>query len=148
MSDPYPHAAESDPIVQPPPPHAMPSPAGQPPASYSAPSSAPPAAPLATYGVPMMPVAPVQFVQVQPKGLSITAMVLGLVSIVGGFTVILPLGALIFGLVGLKKEPAGRGFAIVGVVVGGLTALFWLSLGGAILAGIGAMLAGTASAGY
>jgi hypothetical protein len=47
------------------------------------------------------------------------------------------------GITVMAVEPA----SIVGVVVGGLAALFRLSLGGAILASIGAMLAGTASVG-
>src|SRR5690606_30926914 len=62
----------------------------------------------------------VYVVQAQPKGFSVTALVLALVSIVFGFTLILPLAALIFGIIGAKKEPAGRGMAIVGIVIGAL----------------------------
>lgn len=69
-----------------------------------------------------------------PKALSVTALVLGLASIVFGFTFLVPLGALIFGIVGLKREPAGRGMAIVEIVIGGLFMLFWLTFGGVILA--------------
>jgi len=76
----------------------------------------------------------VYVVQAQPKGFSVTALVLALVSIVFGFTLILPLAALIFGIIGAKKEPAGRGMAIVGIVIGALDLLLWLILGGAIFA--------------
>lgn len=54
----------------------------------------------------------------QPRGLSITAMVLGLVSILFWFTFLVPIGALVLGIIGLKKEPAGRGMAITGIVLG------------------------------
>jgi hypothetical protein len=86
------------------------------------------------YNAPIayQPVYPVYLAQ--PKGFSVTALVLGLVSIVFGFTLLVPLSALIFGIVGLKREPAGRGMAIVGIVIGGLFMLFWLAFGGAILA--------------
>lgn len=54
------------------------------------------------------------------RGLSITAMVLGIVGIVGmiygGF--MLSIGAIIFGHIGRKKEPAGRGMALAGLVTG------------------------------
>ncbi|TQL46783.1 uncharacterized protein DUF4190 [Homoserinimonas aerilata] len=90
---------------------------------------------------------PVYFVQAPPRGLSVTSMVLGLASILFGFTFLVPLGALIFGIVGLKKEPAGRGMAITGIVIGALFMLFWVLLGGVILAAIGGLigLAGTTS---
>lgn len=69
----------------------------------------------------------------QPRGFSVTALILGLVSIVFGFTFLVPLGALIFGLIGVKREPSARGMAITGIVIGGAFMLFWLLLGGAIL---------------
>lgn len=76
----------------------------------------------------------------QPTGLSATALILGLVSIFFGFTFLVPLGALIFGIVALKREPAGRGMAITGIVIGALFMLFWVLFGGAILAVIFALL--------
>lgn len=103
------------------------------------------AAPSTTPAAYLMPAVPVQFVQVQPKGFSITAMVLALVSIFFGFTFFLPIAALIFGIIGAKKEPAGRGMAIFGIVVGGIAALFWIALGGLIFAFFGALFAGSAS---
>jgi hypothetical protein len=84
--------------------------------------------------------APIYVVQAQPKGFSVTALVLALVSIVFGFTLVLPLAALIFGIIGAKREPAGRGMAIVGIVIGALDLLVWLVLGGAIFAFLAAMV--------
>ena len=69
----------------------------------------------------------VTYVQVvsPPKSASITSMVLGLVSIVMGFTFFLPLLGLIFSFVGLAKEPAGRVYAIVGLLLNGFFILMW-----------------------
>lgn len=55
-----------------------------------------------------------------PRGLSITSMVLGIVGLVGFFLGggLLSVGAVIFGHIGLKREPAGRGMAIAGIVTG------------------------------
>jgi hypothetical protein len=64
----------------------------------------------------------------QPKGASVTAMVLGLVSLFLGFTFVVPIVGFIFGLVGLNKEPAGRGMAIAGLVLNGLMLLGWVLL--------------------
>jgi hypothetical protein len=60
-----------------------------------------------------------------PKGLSVTSMVLGLVSIVAGFTFLVPAVGFILGIVGLRKEPAGRGMAITGLVLNGLFVVGW-----------------------
>lgn len=55
-----------------------------------------------------------------PRGLSITAMVLGIVGLVGFVFggAFLSIGAVIFGHIGIRKEPAGRGMAIAGIVTG------------------------------
>jgi len=87
----------------------------------------------------------VYVVQSPPRGLSVTSLVLGLASIFFGFTFLVPLGALIFGIVGLKKEPAGKGMAVTGIVIGAAFMLFWILLGGVVIAAIGGLigLAGT-----
>ena len=77
-----------------------------------------------------------------PKGMSIASMVIGLVSIFLGFTFILPLIGFILGVVGLKKEPAGRGMAITGVVLSGLILAIWVVL---IFSGIGLVGLGLSS---
>ena len=68
---------------------------------------------------------PVYLAAPQPKGMSIASMVLALVSIVFGFTFLLPIAALILGIAGLRKEPAGRGMAMTGVIVSSLILLVW-----------------------
>jgi hypothetical protein len=66
--------------------------------------------------------------QPQPKGLSITALVLGLASILFGFTLLVPVGAVVFGIIGIRREPSARGMSITGVVLGGICLLGWLLL--------------------
>lgn len=70
---------------------------------------------------------PVSLYQVQqpPRGMSITSMVLGLASLVLGFTFLVPIIGFIFGVLGLKKEPAGRGMAIAGLILNGLFLVGW-----------------------
>jgi len=114
---------QSYPMSQPQPQPVQPPPGMQPPAGPAQP----------TYAVYVQQSAPV-YVKPEPRGFSVASMVLGLVSIVFGFTFVLPIAALIFGIIGMKREPAGRGMAIVGIIIGGIDLLFWLLLGGAIFA--------------
>lgn len=69
----------------------------------------------------------------QPRGLSITSLVLGLASFLFGFTFLVPLGAIIFGAMGLKREPAGKGMSIAGIILGAVCLVGWVLF--AILAG-------------
>ena len=75
-------------------------------------------------GQPYYPM-PVYLAAPEPKGMSIASMVLALVSIVFGFTFLLPIAALILGIAGLRKEPAGRGMAMTGVIISSLILLVW-----------------------
>ena len=62
----------------------------------------------------------------QKKGFSIAALVLGIISIVGlccCIGVFTAPFALIFGIVALAKKQGGKGMAITGIVLGGLTLL-------------------------
>ena len=68
-----------------------------------------------------------------PKSASITSMVLGLVSIVMGFTFFLPLIGLIFSFVGLAREPAGRAYAVTGLLLNGFFIAIWGFIVGALL---------------
>lgn len=63
-----------------------------------------------------------------PKGMSVASMVIGLVNIVFGWTFVLPIVGLILGIVGYRKEPAGRGMAITGIILSGLLVIGWLLL--------------------
>ncbi|MFK4298588.1 hypothetical protein ABH924_003759 [Arthrobacter sp. GAS37] len=80
------------------------------------------------------------FIQAQPKGMSVASMVLGLVSIFFGWTFLVPLLGLILGLVGIKKEPAGKGMAITGIILNGLMIAGWVFL---IVLLFGGMIWGT-----
>lgn len=66
----------------------------------------------------------------QPKGLSIASLVCGIVSVMLGFIMIPQIAAVITGHLGLRREPAGKGLAITGLVLGYLCllgyGLFWL----------------------
>ena len=79
--------------------------------------------------------AAVTYVQVAtpPKGASVTSFVLGLVSIVMGFTFFLPLIGLICAFVGLAREPAGRAYAVVGLLLNGFFILMWTIFGSILI---------------
>ncbi|MGO2004495.1 MULTISPECIES: DUF4190 domain-containing protein [Micrococcaceae] len=70
----------------------------------------------------------IQYGAPPPRGMSIASMVLGLVSILAGFTGIVPIVGLVLGIIGLRREPAGRGMAIAGIIINSLTLLGWLLL--------------------
>jgi hypothetical protein len=81
-----------------------------------APAPVPPSPAAVAWGQPVYAAAP-------PKGMSLTSMILGLVSVFFFWTFLCPLIGLVFGIVGFRKEPAGRGFAITGLVLNGLLLL-------------------------
>ena len=75
--------------------------------------------------------------QAQPKGLSIAALVLGIVSVVTfGFMLVPQVLAIVFGHIALGKEPAGRSMALAGLIMGyAVTGIWCLLLFIGILAG-------------
>ncbi|WP_051619862.1 DUF4190 domain-containing protein [Haematomicrobium sanguinis] len=83
-------------------------------------------------GYPMYPQGGYPYpMQDQRKGFSIASMVLGILSVPLFFTYgIIAVLAVIFGHIGLKREPAGKGMAITGLVLGyimlGLSLVFIL----------------------
>ena len=77
--------------------------------------------------------------QTEPKALSITSLVLGIASLLFGWTFLVPIAGVICGFMGMKREPAARGFWLSGLVLNGLALLGWIIglvvivlLGGAI----------------
>ncbi len=60
-----------------------------------------------------------------PKGLSITSMVLGIASLLMGWTFLMPIAGLVFGIMALKREPSARGMSITGIVLSGLCLIGW-----------------------
>lgn len=79
------------------------------------------------YGAPVYRT-PVYAYAPQPqRGLSITALVLGLCSFVFAWTlVVVPILGVVFGFIALKREPAGRVMAIVGLIASAVGLLFVL----------------------
>ncbi|MBG6215672.1 hypothetical protein IWX75_000109 [Arthrobacter sp. CAN_A6] len=90
---------------------------GRPPAAMppygASPSEASP------YGTPPPGVRPGGYGMSEPKGLSITALVCGVVAIfTGGFLVIPQILAVVFGHLALKREPSGKALALTGLIIG------------------------------
>jgi hypothetical protein len=56
----------------------------------------------------------------ESKGLSVTSLVLGIVSIVAGWTFFVPVVGLVLGLVALNREPRSRTMAIWGIALNGV----------------------------
>ncbi|WP_244256014.1 DUF4190 domain-containing protein [Rathayibacter sp. VKM Ac-2760] len=94
-------------------------PAAQPAAQHPAPYGVPPVAPAAATPAPSTP-------------FSLTSLILGVTSVFFGLTVIAPVAGLIFGILGLRREPTGRTLAIWGIVLNavmiGLVVLFVVAL--------------------
>jgi hypothetical protein len=61
-------------------------------------------------GIPVQPL-------VETKGFSIASLVLGVASIVAGFTFVVPAAGLVLGILALTREPASRTMAIWGIVL-------------------------------
>ncbi|MFE6963587.1 hypothetical protein ACFVAJ_00650 [Agromyces sp. NPDC057679] len=72
----------------------------------------------------------------ESRGFSISSLVLGLVSIVAGYSFVVPIAGLVLGIMALKREPAARTMAIWGIVLNAVM------LAGAVLVGIGAAVFG------
>jgi len=71
------------------------------------------------------------------RTLSVTSFVLGLASIVFGWTFVAPIAGLVIGIIALRREPLGKTFAVWGIVLSALM-LFGVLLGLVLaLAGIG-----------
>jgi hypothetical protein len=78
------------------------------------------------YGVPVYRAPVYANAQVPQRGLSITAMVLGITSAVFAWAlVVVPIIGLVFGFIALRREPSGRGMAITGLVTSGV-GLLWV----------------------
>ncbi|WP_244209443.1 DUF4190 domain-containing protein [Rathayibacter festucae] len=66
----------------------------------------------APYGVPPVSAAPAP-----STPFSLTSLILGVTSVFFGLTVIAPVAGLVFGILGLRREPTGRTLAIWGIVL-------------------------------
>ncbi|WP_404312575.1 DUF4190 domain-containing protein [Agrococcus terreus] len=80
------------------------------------------------YGVPVYRSPGAELPPAPHRTLSMTAMVLGLSSLVlAWMLVVVPIIGLVFGFLGLRREPAGRTLAIIGLVSSAL-GLLWVLL--------------------
>jgi hypothetical protein len=91
----------------------------QPPSPYNQPAG--PYGQPGYYGMPA-----------EPKTLSIASMVCGIASVIMGWILLPQIAAIVTGHMALKREPAGKGMSITGLVLGYLCLLgygaFWLLL--------------------
>ncbi|MET3903922.1 DUF4190 domain-containing protein [Paenarthrobacter sp. 4246] len=113
-----------------------PSPYGQPPSPYQqqAFNQQPYGQQQSPYGQPAY-----YAMQAEPKGLSIASMCCGIAIFVGfGFFILPQIAAVILGHLGLKREPAGRGMAIAGLVMGYIGIALTVIFGIIFFAAIGA----------
>lgn len=58
--------------------------------------------------------------------LSILSLIAGIVSIVFGQTLLVPIAAIVLGVFGYRQEPTGRAFAVWGIVLAGLALFGWV----------------------
>ena len=63
------------------------------------------------------------------KNLSIVALVLGVASVLLGYTFLVPIAAIVVGVIGYRREPAGHAFAVWGIVLGSVMTFGWLVAG-------------------
>jgi hypothetical protein len=62
------------------------------------------------------------------RTLSTLALIAGIVSVVFGQTLFVPIAAIVLGYLGYRREPAGRAFAIWGMVLGAVMLFGWMLL--------------------
>ena len=72
------------------------------------------------------PVAPAVVVE---RTLSVVAFALGVASVVLGQTFVVPIAAMVLGIVAYRREPSARAFAVWGIVLGAVMAFGWLVVG-------------------
>jgi hypothetical protein len=118
-----------------------PSPYGQPPSPYQQQPYGQQAFNQQPYGQPQSPYGQPAYyaMPTQPKGLSIASMCCGIAVYIGlGFFILPQIAAVILGHLALKREPAGKGMAIAGLVMGYLGVALTVIFGIIFIAAIGA----------
>ena len=63
------------------------------------------------------------------RTLSIVSLVLGATSVLLGYTFLVPIAAIVVGVLGYQREPAARAFSVWGIVLGAVMAFGWLVVG-------------------
>lgn len=64
----------------------------------------------------------------QPRRLSVTALVLGLSSVLFGFTVLVPLAAIVVGVLGVGREPTRKALAATGILTAVVFGAAWAAV--------------------
>lgn len=67
-------------------------------------------------------------VEPQPRRLSVTALVLGLSSLFLGFTVLIPVAGIAFGVLSVGREPTRKALAVTGIVSAVVFGVVWAAL--------------------
>jgi hypothetical protein len=86
----------------------------------------------ATTPTPALEQAPAQATAVTytpNRTLSIAAFAIAIGSIVFGQTVVLPIVAIVLGIMGYRQEPSGRTFSVFGIAIAGFALFGWGLLG-------------------
>ena len=68
------------------------------------------------------------YIERQPKRLSVTAFVLGLSSLLFGFTVIVPIAGILFGILGVGLEPTRKSLSVTGIVAAMVFGAAWAAV--------------------
>jgi hypothetical protein len=63
------------------------------------------------------------------RNLSIIALVLGLASVVFGQTFLVPIAAIVLGVMAYRREPTGHAMAVWAIVLGAVMAFGWVVVG-------------------
>ena len=63
------------------------------------------------------------------RTLSIVALVLGAASVLFGYTFLVPVAAIVVGILGYQREPEARTMAVWGIVLGAVMSVGWVLLG-------------------
>jgi hypothetical protein len=79
-----------------------------------------------TEATPTRTSAPTPGAFTQERTLSTLALIGGIASIVFGQTVLVPVAAMVLGVLGYQREPFGRAFAVWGIVLGAVALFGWV----------------------
>ena len=71
------------------------------------------------------------------KNLSVIAFILGLSSLLLGQTFLIPIAAIVLGIIGYRREPSGHALAVWGIVLGAVMSFGWF-----VAAVVGLLFAG------
>jgi len=63
------------------------------------------------------------------RTLSIVSLVLGATSVLLGYTFLVPIAAIVVGVLGYQREPAARAFSVWGIVLGAVMTVGWIIVG-------------------